>query len=126
MFNNEDLVFTTTLADHQNVSTRIQQEPQGFYVLHKPSGVDVKITHHKTVHKNKTEAMIILKDLLTKEDLDYGDKGYFISEDEVFNRTIGIQVINSWDMVHVRDENSPQDFVCRTPECAKYLARKNI
>lgn len=126
MFKEEDLVFTTTLADHQNVSSRVPQEPQGFYVLHKPSGVDVKITHHKSVHKNKAEAMVVLKDLLEPVNLSgdhYGNNvhtvHYLYNKDPIIQETVLCErlIVDSLDIGF---------DICRTPECARYLARENI
>ncbi len=119
----EDLITQTLLADHQTRSSRIHQDPLGFYVYHKPSDTEVQITHHKTVHKNKTEAMIILEDLLTP--IAFKSKGYLVLpiDNEIVHR-----VLDRWeffyDMFVPRKERELK--ISSTIECAKYLARINI
>lgn len=40
--------------------------PVGISIYHKPSDISVNVDKHRSQHKNKHEALIILKDLLTE------------------------------------------------------------
>ena len=122
----EDLITKTILSDHQMICSRIHQDTLGFYVYHKPSDTEVQITHHKTVHENKAEAMVVLKDLLSPINLgdeQYGNTVYTVQY--VYNKYITLKEAVLCERLIIDSLDTGSD-ICRTPDCARYLARENI
>jgi len=64
--NPEDLIVTTYVKPQTSQGGMwCQLHEAGVQVHHKPSNITVKFENHRSQHRNKNEAMVILEDLLT-------------------------------------------------------------
>lgn len=60
----EDLIIQT--YSEQPLSSWVAHTDKGIKLYHKPSGIEVAMDNHRSQHKNRNEAIVILRDLLTE------------------------------------------------------------
>lgn len=114
-----DLIVTATYGDNPSGNSLMYRRPAGIMVYHKPTDLTIVISHNKSAHKNRAEALVILGDLISEKKS--GDVGYYINMPSyLVKREDGFCGYDIWD------NKEGKCSLAYTEVAANYLARKQI